>query len=343
MAKKTTKRKPASAKKTSSGPTDLVGVLLIGDPHVDAKQPGFRTDNFAETILKKIEWSLEYAAKEKLQPVLLGDLFDKPRGNPNWLIHRLIEVLSPHNVIGIYGNHDCADTSLNENDSLSLLIAAGCLRLVSYKAPFHAMMNDRDVFIGGSSYREPIPQTFQLPPRKSQGLFDNDPFAMWITHHDIGFPGYDNARLDPHQITNVELLVNGHIHRRLESVQAGRTLWMTPGNIARRSRSEAALQHAPAVTRIDVLPEDYKISFVEIPHRPAGEVFIELVAGAVDDAELESSFVSGLAELTAQKTAGGFGLRRFLSENIDQFELPVANVILQLADEAIDGPEDTDA
>ena len=341
--KKTTQRSPK--KKTSGGSssapteTDFVGVLFIGDPHVEARTPIFRKDNFAETILKKIQWCLEYARDEKLQPVFLGDLFEKPRGNPNWIVHRLIEILSPHRPIGIYGNHDCADVGLTENDTLSILIAAGCYRMVSQTSVYRAMMNDREVFIGGSSYREPIPEEFRLPPRKAQGLFDNDPLAIWIAHHDIGFPGYDNNRLDPHQITNVELLINGHIHRRLESVQAGTTLWMTPGNIARRSRSEAAVQHAPSAMRVDVLPEDYQVSFVEIPHAPVEEVFQELLPGQVETEQGESSFVTGLTELTSQKTQGGLGLLRFLNDNVQQLEDPVAEVVLALADEVLDNTQ----
>ncbi len=340
-ARKKTPAKKASTKKKATrtaGATepDFVGALFIGDPHVDARTPIFRKDDFAETILGKIEWCLEYARQENLQPVFLGDLFEKPRGNPNWIVHRLIEILSPHRPIGIYGNHDCADVGLTENDSLSILIAAGCYRMVSQTSVYRAMMNDREVFIGGSSYREPIPEEFRLPPRKAQGLFDNDPLAIWITHHDIGFPGYDNARLDPHQITNVELLINGHIHRRLESVQAGTTLWMTPGNIARRSRGEAAVQHAPAAMRLDVQPESYDISFVEIPHGSVEEVFQELLPGQVESDLQQSNFVTGLAELTTQKTKGGLGLIRFLEDNVQQMETPVAEVVLALADEVLE-------
>ena len=348
MAKKKTTKKKAVTKKqgtanklTTTQPataaeTDLVGALFIGDPHVDARTPIFRKDNFAETILRKIQWCLEYARTERLQPVFLGDLFEKPRGNPNWIVHRLIEIMSPYRPIGIYGNHDCAEVGLTENDSLSILIAAGCYRMVSQTSVYRAMMNDREVIIGGSSYREPIPEEYRLPPRKSQGLFDNDPLAIWIAHHDIGFPGYDNARLDPHQITNVDLLINGHIHRRLESVQAGTTLWMTPGNIARRSRSEAAVQHAPAAMRVDVLPESYEVSFIEIPHAPVEEVFQELLPGQIESDQQESNFVTGLAELTTQKTQGGLGLLRFLNDNVQQMETAVANVVLSLADEVLE-------
>lgn len=313
--------------------TDYVGVLLIGDPHIEARQPGFRKDDFAEVILEKIRWSLDYASQEKLLPAFLGDLFDKPRGNPNWLLSRLIEVMSPVESIGIFGNHDCAETTLTENDSLSVLIAAGCLQLVSATRPYRARMNDRDVIIGGSSYREAIPQRFRLPTTRKQDLFDNDPFVMWLTHHDIGFPGYNNPKIEPHQIDNVELLVNGHIHRQLEPVKAGRTLWITPGNITRRSRSEAVRSHIPQVTRVDIFPDEFKLKSVVIPHRSFEDVFHESVVHEQTQMEQTSDFVTGLAELTARKTESGAGLHQFLTSNIQQFPQGVADVILQLAEE----------
>jgi len=114
---------------------------------------------------------------------------------------------------------------------------------------------------------------------------------------------------------------------------------MTPGNIARRSRSEAAVQHAPSAMRVDVLPESYEVSFVEIPHAPVEEVFAELLSGQVESDQQESSFVTGLAELTTHKTQGGLGLRRFLNDNIKQMKSPVAEVVLALADEVLENTQ----
>ena len=111
---------------------------------------------------------------------------------------------------------------------------------------------------------------------------------------------------------------------------------MTPGNIARRSRSEAAVQHAPAAMRVDVLPESYEVSFIEIPHAPVEEVFQELLPGQIESDQQESNFVTGLAELTTQKTQGGLGLLRFLNDNVQQMETAVADVVLSLADEVLE-------
>jgi len=61
--------------------TGFDGLLIIGDPHIEGRQPNFRKDNYPEKILDKLEFCLEHCRKHNLQPVCLGDLFDKPRDN----------------------------------------------------------------------------------------------------------------------------------------------------------------------------------------------------------------------------------------------------------------------
>ncbi len=57
--------------------TTCNGFLFIGDPHLDIKKPGRRLDeNFAETVLGKIDFCINYANDHDLVPVFLGDLFD---------------------------------------------------------------------------------------------------------------------------------------------------------------------------------------------------------------------------------------------------------------------------
>jgi hypothetical protein len=46
------------------------------------------------------------------------------------MIGRLMEMLDSE-VIGLYGNHDCADPRLNDHDSLSLLVKAGTHHLAA--------------------------------------------------------------------------------------------------------------------------------------------------------------------------------------------------------------------
>jgi hypothetical protein len=325
------------------------GVLFIGDPHLEGRQPGFRRDDYPEVILGKIEWCIGYAREQRLLPAFLGDVFDKPRDNPTWMINRLIEMLGALECIGIYGNHDCADPELNDNDSLMLLFKSGRIRRVREAEPWRGMMAGRPVVIGGSSYRERLPAELPAAPGGAGGAAGagggrgtaghgaasgpGETLGVWLAHHDIIAPGYEEqGRLKPREISGVALVVNGHIHRELGEVRAGATRWVTPGNIARRSRSDAVRDHVPSVLRLDVLADGYELTRVVVPHRPFEEVFHPLVADvAVDDAA--SAFVSGLAELEARRTQSGAGLMTFLEKNLEQFEEAVAAEIRTLAGE----------
>jgi DNA repair exonuclease SbcCD nuclease subunit len=307
------------------------GLLIIGDPHLEGRTPGFRKDDYPHVILDKLEWSLRYAQAHRLLPAILGDLFDKPRDNPTWMLGSLIDLLTGIECIGLYGNHDCADPELCDHDSLSLLVKAGCIRLLDGQ-PWRGSMNGRSVIVGGSSYRQQFPDRFDA----SNGTDGRAPIVFWLAHHDLIVPGYEEqGRIQPREIAGIDLVINGHIHRRLQDVQTDGTLWMTPGNISRRSRSEATKDHVPSVLRIDVTDEGYVRQFIEVPHQPFDEVFHSIFTDISTDGPA-SAFVAGLAELQARRTESGAGLVAFLEKNLSQFEQPVADEIMALAQEITD-------
>lgn len=308
-----------------------MGLLVVGDPHLEGRTPGFRKDDYPRIILDKLEWGLRYAKAHRLLPAILGDLFDKPRDNPTWMLGSLIDLLTGSECVGLYGNHDCAEPELCDHDSLSLLVKAGRLRLLDGR-PWSGSMNGRSVIVGGSSYRQQLPDRFEAQITPGDLL----PLVFWLAHHDLIVPGYEEqGRIQPREIEGIDLVINGHIHRRLQDVQTGRTLWMTPGNISRRSRSEATKDHIPSVLRIDIGDGGYTRQFVEVPHRPFDEVFHSIIAETPTDCTA-SAFVAGLAELQARRTESGAGLLAFLENNVSQFERSVADEIMALAQEVTD-------
>ena len=107
---------------------------------------------------------------------------------------------------------------------------------------------------------------------------------------------------------------------------------MTPGNISRRSRGDAKRKHNPAALRVSVTDDGYATEYVEIPHKPAEEVFHPAV---IPDpvSSGQSQFVQGLKEMKLRKTDTGAGLLEFLEHNLDQFEDSVAEEIMILAQE----------
>src|SRR5712691_2563880 len=134
---------------------EVRGLLFIGDPHLSSRSPGFRKDDYPNVVLDKLRWSLDYARQNDLLPVLLGDLFDYPRDNANWLLVRLLALFE--NTLAISGNHDCKENTLNENDTLSVLISGRSIRLIDERNRWTGRISDRPVMIGGTSWGQPLP------------------------------------------------------------------------------------------------------------------------------------------------------------------------------------------
>lgn len=305
------------------------GVLFIGDPHLSGRQPNFRKDDYPNTILEKLRWCLDYARSERLLPALLGDLFDHwRRDNPNWLIVRLIELLESRDVIGIYGNHDVFQNKISDDDSLSILVAAGRLTLVGDK-PWKGVVGGKNLLIYGASWGSHMPENLWPPPKGTD-------YVILMTHHDVIVPGYEEqGNLEAIEIPGVDLVINGHIHRRLGEVRRGRTTWITPGNIARVFRTESSRAHVPSALRVDIGEKGWRRSYVEIPHLPYEDVFYEETELGSDSLFQPSAFVQGLAELIARKTASGAGLMQFLDLNLKDTPEEIRKEILLLAEEVI--------
>jgi len=344
------------------------GLLFIGDPHLESRIPGFRKDDYPQTALKKFAWCLRYAREKNLQPILLGDLFHLPQDNPNWLLSQIIESIGDHYGSGlpaIYGNHDVRENFRKPNDSISILFAGGHLQLVSAETPWTGVIGERRVVVGGTVWGEKLPKQFpaalndddsKIIDKSETSVKRESDLVAWVTHHDILIPGYEEAgRIRPKLIPGIDVIVNGHVHRRLEPVRKDGTNWITAGNITRRARSDASRLHIPAVACI-VPPENttvdtdetieafdfdsqsgvpWTIRWVRVPHQPFDEVFHPEVLTGPDEEEADegSGFVADLRELTQRRTDSGAGLMTYLEQNVGQFDDTVAKEIMRLATE----------
>ncbi|MGM0452902.1 MAG: metallophosphoesterase [Thermodesulfobacteriota bacterium] len=307
------------------------GLLAIGDPHLEGRVPGFRKDDYPQVVIEKLRWALDYAAEAALLPMVLGDLFHLPRNNPNWLLVEIMHLFDREMLL-IYGNHDVHENAITPDDSFSVIAAAGKGIFLDNETLVSTDVNNCSVIIGGTPWGRPLPGqiTEALPDGLHPGL------SLWLAHHDIKVPGYEEKGwLRPRSISGVDLVINGHIHRCLEPVRKGATTWLTPGNIARRARSDATRDHTPSVLQIDVDGRGWEYDFIAVPHRPYDEVFYEAVADGADDDEQSSGFVAGLAEMQARRTQTGVGLKAFLDKNLDHFEPDVAEEIRKLSREVI--------
>ncbi|MBT3394522.1 MAG: metallophosphoesterase [Waddliaceae bacterium] len=300
------------------------GLFFIGDQHLASRVPGFRKDHYPTTALSKLRWCLEYANKNDLVPILLGDLFHWPRDNANWLVGDIIAMIK-NPVLAIAGNHDCYENDLGDDDSLMLLVKAGKIQILTEKSPWHGVVNEKNVVIGGASFKESLPTKYD-----AEGSL-----VFWVAHHEIRVPGYlDGGNITPYDIPGVDAVINGHIHRQLKPFEKGTTAWLTPGSIVRIRRDDANKAKKPAALRIDVTEKGWETSTIEIPHKPYEEVFYEQVVEENPEND-ESLFVKGLAELEARRTETGEGIRDFVEDNIKGCSKDVAREIHKLLEEVL--------
>jgi predicted phosphodiesterase len=285
------------------------GLLFIGDPHLAATPPGYRIDNYYQTILAKLAFCLDLAAHNNYLPIILGDLFHLPRNNPNYLLVELIELFGLLKPWVLVGNHDKHEARLTRDVSLAVLQAAGAIKLLAEPGPAgQAEISGHKILLGASPDWTPLPRQVE---RKG---FDE---VVWVTHHDLIFPDYEAGRMALREIPGVDLVVNGHIHTPKPPQQCGQTLWVNPGSISRVTRSiytekmvPAAAFWRPGLTAPEIIP---------LPHKPFAEVFQPFDGDVASERNTltESRFIKGLENLLIRKTSEGVGLKCFLEANLN--------------------------
>jgi len=352
--------------KAKSSSPDFRGLMFIGDPHLESRVPGFRKDDYPTAALKKFRWCLEFAKEQAFQPFLLGDLFQLPQDNPNWLVAEIINIISEcagGSLPAIYGNHDVRENSLKPNDSISILFAGGHLQRVGIdKEAWTGKVNGATALVSGTVWGERIPKSDYFSAANDCSPFD---LSVLMTHHDILIPGYEEGgRIRPSVIEGL----------RLEIVTKKQTHWVTAGNITRRARSDASRSHQPAVPCIvpklkpletspppgqlfDKSDETnewdsvhsfpfesqqksaWSIEWIKVPHAPFDDVFHAALEDELFESESGSEFIKDLRELTQRRTDSGAGLADYLKTNLSQFEQPVADQIWKLARQVADPGE----
>jgi predicted phosphodiesterase len=220
------------------------GFLFIGDPHIADRKPGRRKDkDFQATVLGKLEQSISIANEKNYIPVILGDLYDRPRIESESLKTRVSRILKKaiHRPVCLLGNHERKNAKLCDDDSIANLQVTEVLDLITESGPYGVFnFGSVKVGLGGTPHGAVIPNDIS-----QEALFKECNVVIWLTHHDLEFEGAYPNSLPTHEIKGCKLVVNGHMHLKKKPKIEGMTTWLNAGNITRQAID--AIDHIPRV------------------------------------------------------------------------------------------------
>jgi predicted phosphodiesterase len=309
------------------------GLFFIADPHLADVPPGQRLDGYLEQIMSKLEACLDRARELGMVPVLLGDLFHRPRDNSNRMLVELIRLFGPRTgpdrVWALVGNHDKYQSRFTEDVTIAVLEAAGVLSLMKEDGPqFSLETGAGRALVCASPDGAPLPKAYERQ--------DGDPeTVIWLTHHNIKFPEFEDRAYAIRELPGIDWLVNGHIHRPQPTVTMGRTTWANPGNITRLTFTRRSMVREPAAAVWT--PGCAELERWPVPFLPFDRVFPDQeLPPESQETEGESNFIKGLERLAWRRTHEGMGLRQFLQDNLTR-ETPEGALIWELYEEVTHG------
>lgn len=345
------------------------GFLIIGDPHIWSKKPGRRRDeSYLQTILGKIAWSIEYANDNDLWPICLGDLMHEAQDNDLEMIEDLIHTLeqSHRKMIVLVGNHDISETTLKKGTTLNLLNKTECIHVILKNEPFGIFEFEKDdgekenVLLGGTPYGMEIPLTLI---KWCKGRVENEhdkikkhlgvDRCVWITHDDLAFDSHYPGAKQLHEITGVDLAINGHMHKEQKPLKKGVTSWHNPGNISRITID--LIKQEPNVWVLDGF-DNYSLGGdgldvismkkVTIPHISGDEILskegkislVEKIEGESDEESEISNFVEKIKkDEMVEKSDDAVFLKESIYDDFEAHNVPekIRNIVIGLLDKSI--------
>jgi DNA repair protein SbcD/Mre11 len=288
------------------------------DVHLSDHTPRSRTDNWTDTVLRKLAAVGDIARKTGAHAVIDGgDFFDikAPGRNSHALIRRAMEVHRdyPCPVYANVGNHDCVygDYSYLPQQPLGVLYEAGTFRRLydEHEAVF--------TWVGDVTKRGPTPSVkVRVVGVPYHGVkYDLDRLAritrgdedyLMVVGHLLASPT-QSTMFDAEDVIRYDVLDNypdvdvwafGHWHKDqgIEHTPGGKPV-VNIGSLTRGALSQDSLDRVPSVAVLRFDTSGLTIEKLSVPHSPASEVF-DLVKRDKD--EIQQTMIEEFVEHLSQ-------------------------------------------
>jgi DNA repair exonuclease SbcCD nuclease subunit len=269
-----------------------VNLVYATDFHLSAIPPGRRADNYQETILGKLKYTGEMAARYKGVVLGGGDVFHykKPKamGNTLGLIESTARVFKSYplnRLFTIIGNHDLVWDLMESlpHQPLGVLIASGvCHNLVSSPIIFTNRDETISVLVEGYPYCDEtalLPLILDAPPRP-QGVTYRIALLHAYGHPDAENATFGNTGIPYNPIgypalaeTDYDFVCWGHDHSRKETVTVGNVTHIHLGSLARAALNMDEVDRPVSLALLSFSEKGMAYKELPIPVKPLEVIF----------------------------------------------------------------------
>ena len=304
---------------------------ICGDQHWTNSKPANRTDDYEDTVLRKLDWEIATCVEQGCSAMVFpGDLFDTykvPYGLTQKVIQRFKagEMYHTMDFLCVFGQHDQRYHTLGtENTPLGVLIEAVPMTLLD-DVPALTLAGDEKIHWYGASWGQEIPT-----PRSDKH------FNILVMHRMVigdkklweGQTEYSEAQKLLKDHPEYNLIITGDNHQRvIARDQRGRAV-INMGSMMRSTIGQT--DHEPSIAIFDTITKE--LTLMPIPTQPADKVFsVEKVAVEKERNEKLDLFVNSLQQGEgAEMMDFTSNLANFVQKNKEDITEGVINAMKQM-------------
>ncbi|MBA4494416.1 exonuclease SbcCD subunit D [Paenactinomyces guangxiensis] len=279
-------------------------LLYLTDTHIRGTSPRSRTDNFQETIRRKLEEVIEIAEREQADFILHGgDVFDRPNLSPA-VVREFASLFRRFRVpiYAIAGNHDIFghNPSTIDRTMLGLLDAFGTLQLIGEGEKVPLEKDGLLVQLSGQPFH------YDLDKRDASLDYQvqNEIGARYCIHMVHGMlvekalpDGVVHTMVNQVWSDTVDILLTGHYHTGFPVQQQNGRYIINPGALARINNHPSEMKRMPQVALID-LKEEIQVRLIPLRCAAKGDTVLDrsYIEKAAYRQEKLASFVQQVME-----------------------------------------------
>ena len=229
-------------------------LTIAADLHLRHTNPISRSDNYAETCLRKLEQVVAFCNNKNSALLIAGDTFEKP-DNPIWFVNRVIEILNRADfpIYAIAGNHDLKYHNIENLKESSLWTLGEAVHNFALIDKCNNLILNDKVFLHAFSFG--LEPSYVIRPDSYNILMLHTPIfekevpwfmsdAMTVDQLVAKYPGFD-------------LYVTGDIH-----VQCITDKVINTGSMMRSTKAQK--EHRPCFVTVDTESGEKEITYFDI-------------------------------------------------------------------------------